>query len=163
MKPATRKSARKAMRVATVFTGAAAAAVTFMPAAQAGTGHTAGTEGKTLAPGAGVRANGIKPDYSKSGNIESNGACTNAEWVHLEWGKGVTDCFGNRGWIRYGQDLAISHECGGTNFGVLDNTNGAISFVPGTGYRGFAAGTENSLIWITGWSGTDHCGAFPAG
>jgi hypothetical protein len=153
------------MRVATVFTGAAAAAVTFMPAAQAGTGHTAGagTEGKTLAPGAGVRAHGIKPDYSKSGNIKSNGACTDAEWVHLEWSRGYTDCFGYSGWIRYGQYLKVSHECGGTNNGILTSPNSAIGFGPGTTYRGFKANFENSLIWITGWTGTDHCGAFPAG
>jgi hypothetical protein len=161
MKPRI-SNARKTMRVATVFTGAAATAAAFTPAAMAGTGHgaVARTAGKALNV---PRERGIRPDYSKYGSIRSSGACKNAEWVHLEWGRGYRDCFGYHGGINWGEELAISHECGGTNNGIIFTTGNSIPYGPGTGYRGFPTGTEALSIYIGSWTGTDHCGAFPAG
>jgi hypothetical protein len=157
MKPRL-SNARKTMRVATVFTGAAACAAAFTPAATAGTVHQARAlprqDGKKYAP---IRNGRIE------GSIRSSGACHNAEWVHLEWSRGYTDCFGYAGLFSFGP-LKISHECGGTNYGQLDIVGKSpIHYGPGTTYRGFPTGTEASVISILSWHGTDHCGGFPAG
>ena len=80
MNAATRTTtSRKAMRVATCFTGAAAAAVAFAPAALAAPGHapaqghTALVNGKTQA---------VKPDTT----IKSRGCHTSdAHWLHIEY------------------------------------------------------------------------------
>jgi hypothetical protein len=165
MKAGTRKAApRKAMRVATIFTGAAAAA-TFAPAAMAGTGHAAGTDNQARTDGKTLTSLwlGGRPLDNGWGSIRSSGRCPNAHWVHLEWSRGVPDCFGYRGQLRFGTEKPVSHECGGTNKGVLFSTRGSIPFGPGTGYRGFPVKTEAISIYIGSWTGNDKCGPFPAG
>jgi hypothetical protein len=155
------------MRVSTVFTGAAAAAVAFTPAAAAGTGHAAGTGGKTLTvPRMGGRTTDVRPDHGRvSGSIRSSGKCEDAQWVHLEWDRGYTDCFGFKGLYSFLPTplVHLSHECGGTNSGIVYTSVADSNFVPGTTYRGFSGNPDLSFIWIAGWRGTDKCGAFPAG
>jgi hypothetical protein len=157
MKPGIQKitSGKRIMRVATVFTGAAAAAA-FTPAAMAATGHAAGT-----GPGTGVRTTAL-PDGG-TGKITFSAYCRNAQWLHLEWSRGATGCFGYSGVWNLGDDKPVSHECGGTNHGYVyySNSHGAAPYGPGTGYRGFPY--KLTEISIQYWTGTDKCGPFPAG
>jgi len=155
MKPGIRKitSRKTRMRVATVFTGAAAAAA-FTPAAMAATGHAAGTghgTDMTATPDGGT------------GKITFSAYCHNAQWLHLEWSRGATGCFGYSGVWNFGDDKPVSHECGGTNHGFVyySNNHGAASYGPGTGYRGFPY--KVTALSIQYWTGTDKCGPFPAG
>ena len=72
----SRTTSRKAMRVATVFTGAAAAAVGFAPGALAAPGHAAAQGQAAQANG---KAQALMPD-----NTQSRGCTTNA-WLHIEY------------------------------------------------------------------------------
>jgi hypothetical protein len=164
MNPATSKTTRKAMRVATIFTGAAAVAA-FGPAAGAAVGHAAGTgrqaDVNTLtAAGPHVRTHEIRPDAGKlSGSIRSNSACPNANWVHLGYGGGYTWCYGYKGlWSYYPDLFAISKECGGNNYGWLyPYGESAIYFHQGTTYRRWTKGITISALRISGWAGNDKC------
>ena len=167
MKPVTKKTnARKAMRVATVFTGAAGAAALFAPTAMAGTGHTARADGKTVTHrlmGQIGKAHPMNSFGRVSGNIQLNSNCsTTPHWVHIKGhstlGASNTErCFGFKGTYDVSSGLLngawiIEYECGGTNFGYLNPRQGDHQgFGPGTGFR-----RENNYhmgsIKITGWS-----------
>jgi hypothetical protein len=133
-----RITTRKTMRVATVFTGAAAA-VALAPAAMAGTGHAAGTGNQARTDGKAItalrhggRTTEIRP---KTHGIVTSMSCRNAHWVHLEWFRSNRYCFGYSGYLPFHPALAVHHECGGTNIGVISLSNGNLSnFGPGTGY-----------------------------
>jgi hypothetical protein len=143
---------KKAMRVATVFTGAAACAAFFAPAANAQTAAA-------LAP----RATTV-PDFSRP-------ACSNSHLFHL-----VTQtsqrCYGGQGWEYPDTSMAVEY-CGGNNYGVFsgysDSGYGAYygdqGFEPGSTYYNFTTapkydkhGTgwdfEMSAVYLSGWYGT---------
>jgi hypothetical protein len=147
---------RKAMRVTTLFTGAAAVAA-WGPAAMAATGHAEHTAGAmhtvTTRPGGTVR-----PGNRISGSIQASTQCTHSHWVHLDVA-GAKTCYGFQGVWQFRRDP--TDECGGTNYGNLFVYNTGLSavFGPGKTYRTFSF--SPSRLLITGWSGNDKCGPFP--
>jgi len=134
MKPST----RRAMRVATVFTGAAAAATGFGPAAMAAPVHQA------------QPANG-----RISGSIRSASCTHEPHWLQFESRYDVCFAFGFRGEWSYNGNY-VSSQCGGTNYGFLKFTSGkTISYGPGTYFR--RIGKDLRVLTIDGWTGSDEC------
>jgi hypothetical protein len=139
------------MRVATAFTGAAACAAAFTPAAMAGTGHQA-------QPG----RNGIRPNsYREYGKIRKTEYCSQEhQWLHLNFsGTSGTFCWGFAGrWYFSPTAWKTDEECGGTNRGSLFIAGQSpVSFGPGKGYRHFAKSLEVQSLSIRSWTGTDSC------
>jgi hypothetical protein len=157
MKPGIRKT----LRVATTFTGAAACAAAFTPAAMAGTAHQARLGGKTITlPGhRGIR-HGIRPD--NTGSIELTTSCgTVPHWVHLA-NAGSEICAGFKGTFSfYRSPQIVTKECGGTNHGYLESPGGTKwDFYSGTTFTTppFSLVSE---IHISGWKGNDACPTKP--
>jgi hypothetical protein len=155
MSTATRRAtSRKAMRVATVFTGAAATAVAFAPAALAAPGH-APAQGHTALVNGKTRA--VRPD--NTGSIRSKGCGTSdVHWLHIEYASffrsKLCKAFGFRGYMTDGQDMYA--QCGGNNYGNIFGSKGTLSFGPGNTYRSFPR-RNISAVSIYFWSGTDQC------
>jgi hypothetical protein len=170
MKPSIKKAAsRKTVRLATTFTGAAACAFAFVPAATAATGHPV-----TAGPG---HQGGIRPDLG----IDYSCPAGTEHWVHLALNNTKDYCVGGRGAHPFplGKSPVIHGLCGGNNSGVItgsyvSNTraaafghgnrhgfrpfgNAVISFGPGDKYRGISAFLVSSVD-IFNYSGTDKCG-----
>lgn len=109
MKPGIKKVASgKTMRVATVFTGAAACAAAFAPAAHAATGFT------------------------RTAIKETNSCGTVPRWVHLKNNiLHVSQCYGFDG-ITSAGGFAAASICGGNNSGwVVSFYGDATHFKPG--------------------------------
>jgi hypothetical protein len=152
MSTATRRAtSRKAMRVATVFTGAAAAAVAYAPAALAAPGH-APAQGHT------ALANG-KTGGARTA-IESKGCgASDVHWLHVQYNspfRVLCKAFGFAGVKDVGQ-LTMYAQCGGNNYGNLFTQEGVVSFGPGNTYRSFTYGKYLSAVSIYYWNGTDQC------
>jgi len=153
MSTATRRAAsRKAMRVATCFTGAAAAAVAFAPAAlaapgnAAAQGHTGLVNGKTQA---------VRPDITSKGCGASD-----VQWLHISYASMIRShlckAFGFTGYKADGQDMQA--QCGGNNYGTIFSAKGTdIGFGPGNTYRAFNPRKNISGVSIYYWSGKDKC------
>jgi hypothetical protein len=156
MSTATRRVAsRKAMRVATVFTGAAATAVAFAPTALAAPGH-APTRGHTALVNGKTRA--VRPDVD-SGSIKSKGCgSSDVHWLHIQYEslfqRKLCKAFGFRGVKLVSQDF--SAECGGNNHGTIFWNTGSLPFGPGNTYRSVTR-RNISAVSILFWSGTDQC------
>jgi hypothetical protein len=157
MSTATRKAtSRKAMRVATVFTGAAATAVAFAPAALAAPGHVQ-AQGHTALVNGKTRA--VRPE--NSGSIRSKGCGTSdVHWLHISYASffrsHLCKAFGFRGYFADGQDMQA--QCGGTNYGTIFSSKGTdIHFGPGNTYRTFNPRKNISGVSIYAWSGNDQC------
>ena len=158
MNPATRTTTpRNAMRVATVFTAAAAAAVAFAPGAMAGTGHTP-TQNHLTPAGGKTRA--ATPDLH-SGSIRSAG-CTTNTWLHIQYAsppfRTLCKAFGFRGVMSPDSAVSMSAQCGGNNSGDIYYGGGEVlAYGPGTTYRTFSPHKIVSLVSISTWHGTDKC------
>jgi hypothetical protein len=157
MNAATRKTtSRQAMRVATVFTGAAAAAVGFAPAALAAPGHAAAQDHPARATG---KAQAMRPD---KGSIRSAG-CTTNTWLHIEYHsifRVLCKQFGFAGKLTYPYSLsllAMSAQCGGNNIGNIYYSGKKLPYAQGTSYRSFNPSLIVSAVSIRKWSGTDEC------
>jgi hypothetical protein len=154
MSTATRRTtSRKAMRVATVFTGAAATAVAFAPAALAAPGHAPAQGHTALANG---KTQAVRPE--NSGTIRSKGCGTSDEtWLHIEYasifGDNRCKAFGFKGRFDLSQDMDA--QCGGNNYGNIFGSKGDLSFGPGNYYR--RVSRRISVVSIYYWSGTDRC------
>jgi hypothetical protein len=154
MSTATRRAAsRKAMRVATVFTGAAATAVAFAPAALAAPGH-APTQGRAALVNGKTRA--VRPDTT----IESKGCGTSdVHWLHIEYGSlfrsKLCKAFGFAGVKHDNQSMYA--QCGGNNYGNIYTKQGDVTFGPGNTYRSFKPRKSVSSVSIYTWSGNDKC------
>jgi hypothetical protein len=155
MSTATRRAAsRKAMRVATVFTGAAATAVAFAPAALAAPGH-APAQGHTALVNGKTRA--VRPETT----IESKGCGTSdVHWLHISYASffrsHLCKAFGFAGYKADGQDMQA--QCGGNNYGTIFSSKGTdIGFGPGNTYRTFNPRKNISGVSIYYWSGNDQC------
>ena len=143
---------RKAMRAATVFTGAAGLAFGFGPTAMA-------TAAQAPAQGHSARATGTTRAHIQltAADIKSEG-CTTNTWLHIEYSSLIRDdlCrqFGYTG-VAYPY-IYMNHQCGGNNYGTL-YVSGYLSYVfgPGTGYRTLPG--DLSTVSIVGWSGTKEC------
>ena len=133
MKAAIKKAAsRKTMRVATVFTGAAACTAALAPAAMAGTHTVTQPLHKDraltrLEPG----ATAVKPNISGH-------ACNfrgDSTWLHIAYEGGASVCIGYLG-IAQADIPHFSGYCGGNNFGALDGLDGfSTKFGPGDYYK----------------------------
>jgi hypothetical protein len=137
MKPGIKKVASgKTMRVATLFTGAAACAAAFAPGAAAGTVHPAGTahharlDGKTLAlPWVHRTMEGLQPD-----TVPTSNCGTTPRWVHLAYSRHKVSCFGFDGRLRRISPAHFSRECGGDNSGRIYGPSRSWHFGPGNTY-----------------------------
>jgi hypothetical protein len=156
MNTATRRAtSRKAMRVATVFTGAAATAVAFAPAALAAPGH-APAQGHTAQVNSKTRA--MTPDVH-SGSIRSKGCGTSdVHWLHIEYSSMFGDqrckAFGFRGFKADSQGYHA--ECGGNNYGTIFWNGGNLGFGPGNTYRSVKYHIISGVS-IYSFKGTDKC------
>ena len=143
---------KKAMRVTTTFTGAAACLAALTPTAMAATTKTA-HEALPDKPNLGMHP-AIKSSYGA--------ACdAHPHWVHI-YGLGAPSgirCFGFAGTTS--RLYQMSAECGGNNYGVVYGVgpNGSItssnSFSPGTYAR--TSVHSQYAIAISRWSGYDSC------
>jgi hypothetical protein len=143
------KLSGKKMRVAAMFTGAAAAATTFTPAFAA---------------------------TAKASSLRE-AACTASRhtWLHIAYNGSnpnstVLGCWGFKGGYLYYIPEPAFAECGGNNYGFLIwesniydlgyGKNKSVHFHQGTGYAYWPAGTSYTLlegVHISGWAGTDKC------
>lgn len=150
MKPATRKM----MRVATTFTGAAACAVAFNPAARADTGQPAAQ----LA---------LAGDRTIEGSIHETNDCgysPNNHFFRIMDTAHTTSCFGWYGLLILSPWPNLSKYCGGNNTGVFwgsgPNGGNAYGFGPGSTWAYRRAGSAwfyVSELGISGWNGTKYC------
>lgn len=161
MKPSSRRTASgKTLRVATTFTGAAACAVAFAPAA------TAGTHPRTAQTGHRVLMMG--PDTVV---VKNHCPAGTSDWLHLAYiGVGTGDiCFGYSGSHYFGSDpFSIRSFCGGNNTGKIWGYNSqgreqSIPFGHGDTYAKVPGGNNFLVTRVSlfGWGGTDHCGPPP--
>jgi hypothetical protein len=153
MSTATRTTtARKAMRAATVFTGAAGLAVGFGPTAMAATGQAP-------AQGHSARATGTTPANIQltAADIVSKG-CTTNDWLHIEYSSLFRDDLCRQfGYVGYAYPyIYMNHQCGGNNFGNLYVSGYlVIPFGRGTGYRTLPG--DLSTVSISGYGGSYQC------
>jgi hypothetical protein len=143
------------MRVATVFTGAAAAAVGFAPAAMAAPVDAA-------AQGHLAQANGRAQAMRLDANSIKSSGCTTNTWLHVEYFSPVRElckAFGFAGKMKpLGAPLEMSAQCGGNNYGTIFSSQGKKTpYGPGTTYREFSLPISVSYVSITHWNGTDKC------
>ena len=161
---------RKSMRVATLFTGAAAATVGMTQVANAQeTAHSAAK------PSSKHIGRAMRPDAAAT-TIESAVACgagrSHGNWLHvsttvyLQYGSYfyTSFCYGFKGTIYSPQGTGARAECGGNNYGYLAGYvkagAWALSFKPGTTYRAVNK-SHLSTVHISSWKGTDACGEAP--
>jgi hypothetical protein len=152
--PLEEESMRKAFKVATVFTGTAACAAAFAPAAGAAT--TAGTQQ-------------VEPATSHRNCVIGPRTTSMVFWWLSTANHGPT-CVGganNRG-LRTTLGVDYSKFCGGNNYGYVYGpsfaslqSNGTVitgrfHFHPGTGTAALGGALVDSVL-ITNWSGTDTC------
>jgi hypothetical protein len=134
MKPSIKKVASgKTMRVATVFTGAAACAAAFAPAAHAVTGHQAEANAKTLADATTVTVSRpgtmhrFQPDISAAPQTSEAGCSTTPRYLHFRTSVG-TVCFGHLGSFYFGPyPVIMTSICGGNNSGSYSNGFGKVA------------------------------------
>jgi hypothetical protein len=169
VKPGIKKVASgKTMRVATLFTGAAAYAAAFAPAAAAGTVHAAGAGHQARLDGRTLTAlrlhdtmHGARPD--DSGSIGWTSSCTRfPHWVHI-YSPAVHTCVGFKGTLDFvtdlGQPIGASTICGGNNYGWYKSVGDRKGYYhQGTTYATLPVDNIKS-IHISGWKGTDACPA----
>jgi hypothetical protein len=142
---------KKALRVATVFTGVAGCAAAFGPAAAAA----------TAAPGTAV-ARAVEAANVDAATIES-GPCNSGttHWLHLYDG-GTDRCVGFPGTLVYKTPPAASAFCPGNNYGYIEGASPSpliIAFRQGATIERFTSQFRIQAIHISGWSGNETCPA----
>ena len=159
MKSGKKSAIGKTMRVATTFTGAAACAAAFAPAATAAT-HTAAEYPYHKFPTNETLALRGEVTPATTGSIRSASCTGRSEWLHVYWysteGAGpFLTCVGYKGKLT-GLTMDMVAQCGGTNHGKF--FPGSLTYVAGTTYRYFTSPLRSvSAISIAGWTGTDKC------
>jgi hypothetical protein len=156
------------MRVATVFTGVAAAT--------AGITQVANAQDAALAahkPTSRLIARNMRPAAeSKFGSIKSSPGCAldhnpgiHPTWLHLDWyyaqgEASYSECYGYKGQIFSPPGVGVTYECGGNNHGQIRGYSKGKSwyfnFGPGTTY----AHINKASLWavsIWSWTGADKC------
>jgi hypothetical protein len=161
---------RRSMRVATLFTGVAAATVGMTQLANAqDTAHIAAKPSSKHIGGA------IRPETAAT-TIESAVACgaghSHPNWLHVSttiYNEGgsyfyTSLCYGFKGTVYSPTGTGVRTECGGNNYGYLagyvKGVPWALSFRPGTTYAGINK-SHLSTVHISSWKGTDACGEAP--
>jgi hypothetical protein len=146
MKLGKKSAMARTMRVATTFTGAAACAVAFAPAATAG----------------GLPYHQM-PTYRRSGSIRSASCQGRPTWLHIDWysvlGAGpYLTCVGYKGKLAMSPTIFMSGQCGGNNSGWFFDSHGPFAFRPGTTYRVFRPHLYLYSVSIKSDNkGTDQC------
>jgi hypothetical protein len=159
MKPEIKRRAGQTMRVATTFTGVAACAAAFAPAAMAGTGVTGG-DGHTVLVD---RTPRIRPADTTSGSCRAG----TSNWLHLGFSHGAGDwCFGDRGTLSSPNGYPLGYYtsyCGGNNTGSFwgESAGGTykhVKFGHGTTYAHIKSGVFTVYsVTIKSWSQNDKC------
>jgi hypothetical protein len=175
----TRSRTNKTLRVATIFTGAAALTAGFTHAANAqDIAHAHTTPA--------LKDNAIRP-AGAHGNTKYYEDCAanhvDPTWLHVATqlveptnsGDIYIDrsvCFGGAGSYYSPPGLGIEGECGGNNYGqIIGYINGLYvsrAFGPGTKYAWFINQSDNYSwshyddVVITKWAGTDTCPIDPS-
>jgi hypothetical protein len=137
---------KKALRVATVFTGVIGCAATFAPTAPAA----------AAAPGTAVTR------AIEAASIES-GPCDSGTMHRVHVYDGNTDsCVGFRGTLVYQVPLAATGFCPGSNYGYIegDSLSPLITqFRQGSTIDLFPPSFEIASVHISGWNGDETCPA----
>jgi hypothetical protein len=158
---------RRAMRVATIFTGVAAATVGMTQVANAQDHRPANLQDHRP----GHLRGGMLPAGRLSGSIKSSIACAlsgkHKTWVHTSitnyWSSGyeyTSDCFGGKGFFTSPPFTGLRAVCGGNNHGYVEGELGGRSksyhYGPATGYHTL---DWSHFYWVTinSWTGTDGC------
>jgi hypothetical protein len=165
---------RKSMRVATIFTGVAAA--TFGMAQAANAQDATHPAAKNTSKHIGQT---IRPAGRVSGSIRYATNCyhqsrSHPNWLHTSTWFLLPDtggdlevnsvCFGYAGIYMSPPGTGIRAECGGTNKGYLDGSKNdtflSTRFGPGTTYRTLDWSHLDDVV-IDSWTGTNQCGGAP--
>lgn len=111
---------RRSMRVATIFTGAAACAVTLVPAAHAA----------PAGPRATIRAT---PD-AVAGNCNENAGAVSSVVLYYATSQRHPDpaCIGGEGWVYFGTGKRFKSYCAGAYSGSLEVSGSFKRFTKGT-------------------------------
>ena len=160
----------KSMRVATIFTGVAAATVGVTQVANAqDAAHPAARQTSKHIGRA------IRPAGRYDGSIRVASGCgergIDKTWLHVSTGYSITGntqnswCFGGKGAYISPPGLGINVECGGNNHGYLmglysNGNSWNVTFGPGTTYRVLDKG-ELQDVTIYSWTGKDTCPPVP--
>jgi hypothetical protein len=136
-------ASRKTMRVATMFTGAAACAVAFTPAAHAA----------NLDP--------VRPANTEWGDCQG---ANQSHWLHIVTNQSIF-CLGDRGIINVGvhpYGLPVYSYCGGNNSGWFLYSGRELKFYSGTTYNTYARNHDwvplgVISVSISTWHGNDTC------
>jgi hypothetical protein len=169
----TKPKHSKSMRVATVFTGVAAATVGMTQVANAqDVTHAAHNPvskhiARRMRPATARTFFGSIQSFEACGVSEPSRPATDFTWLHLYWWDASHDtsssaCYGFKGQIISPPGFGVTYECGGNNYGSLDgyNADGKLwyfDYHPGTTYAHLNKGS----LWqvaIWSWSGHDKCG-----
>ena len=150
---------KRSFKIATAFTGAAAVAATFTPAANAAT-HPVMHGRYHKLPLVEGNAAGATPQTA----IHSGPCSVHPTWLHIEWynsyksqGNPYLTCLGFAGTYHVSAMRMIS-QCGGNNHGYFDSGTSKLTFKAGTTYRTFTGyGYPTWQIHISGWAGSDTC------
>lgn len=167
----------KSKRVATVFTGVAAATVGMTQVANAQdvahAAHKAASRhiARQMIP---ATATAIRYDSIRSASVcaysDIGRPAIHPTWVHLWWWSAPVDtsyseCYGYKGFIISPPGFGVTGECGGNNYGSLwgFSDNGKrewhFNFHPGTTYAHLNKGSLYGVA-INSWAGTDKCGLY---
>jgi hypothetical protein len=166
-----KSTSRKSMRVATIFTGAAALTVGVTQVANAqDIAHSVGKGAskhiqRTVHPAG--KVDGSIRYYSDCGALG-----VHDEYMHystsVSYGGGVliytSYCFGYYGVYVSPPGAGIRRECGGNNHGYLygyeKGDEWSETFGPGTGYKNIFKTSLYGVV-INSWTGADTCGEAP--
>jgi hypothetical protein len=169
-----KKSKRgRAMRVATVFTGVAAAAVGIPQVANAqevahpAAKPTSKQTGRTVGPDV-KRIDGSIQYYDSCGAVK-----VHPTWLHVgtffyspegAFGPGLypgSVCFGDAGILSSPPGTGFFGECGGNNYGYINGENKgkivSLAFGPGKTWNENVSWSHYDDVLITKWAGTDTC------
>ena len=155
------------MRVATIFTGVAAATVGVVQVANAQEGGPATTHKPASKNIARLARPAIR---SFRGSIESKDNCylsakTLNTWVHADWWSEMYDmsksiCYGFKGEEVSPPGVGVTYLCGGNNHGQVWGYNAGRSwdfkFGPGTTYVHLNKASMD-VVSIWSWTGNDKC------
>jgi hypothetical protein len=144
---------KRAMRVATMFTGIAACTVGLT---YGGTAAEAATHTAVHTP-KGTDLQG-QPAGRSTGSIREVRSCGSNTWLHVLSQNSASHCYGFKGTYVTSSEVGVYAQCGGNNKGWLSWANGDkfTTFGHGTTYR-ILNWAHLSKVHISGWSGNDTC------
>jgi hypothetical protein len=174
--PGGKSKSRRTLRVATVFTGVAVAAVGMAQAANAQDGAKPAARQASShlgrATGQGVRIDGsIKSVVNCANTYTTHGwVDDDPTWLHISthnspFGHYISVCFGFAGIMHSPPGSGMWAECGGNNYGYINGMSGggtieSTTFGPGTTYRKVRMSYYDDVL-INGWTGDDKCPGTP--